>query len=103
MLRRMAEILTDHPGWNHSRSRDHLTMNERYPLDQWLDGQVWYLEQGTDFTEDVATLRSGLRHWAKTLYGSRLRTHMSHRRDAFREPGFNHRIKTAITIQAIPQ
>ena len=99
----MAEVMKDHPGWNHSRSREHLTMNERYPLDQWLDGQVWYLEQGTDFTEDVDTFRSGLRHWAKTLYRSRLRSHSSHRRGSLHEPGFDLRVKTAITIQAIPQ
>lgn len=70
----MAEVLNHFQGWTHPRSRDHLTMNERYPLDQWLDGQVWSLTQGTDFTETVPNMRSGLRHWAKQ-YGAKLRTH----------------------------
>jgi len=97
----MAEVLENHPGWNHSRSRDHLTMNERYPLDQWLDGRVWYLEQGTDYTEDTETFRSGLRYWAKTLHGVKIRSQMRYRRGSLQEGTWVHGVKTAITIQAI--
>jgi hypothetical protein len=98
----MASVLNNHPGWQHSRSRDHLTMNERYPLDQWLDGQVWRLVQGEDFTEDIATFRSGLRHWAKTLYSKSLRSSTSHNPATYGQPGFDPRIKTVLTVQALP-
>lgn len=101
----MAKVISPDAGWAsaHSRSREHLTMNERYPLDQWLDGQVWFLVQGEDFTEDVATFRSGLRHWAKVLYNKSLRSKKGYRPDSLNQPGFNFTVPTAITIQALPK
>lgn len=55
-------------------------MAERYPLSDWLDGQIWELEAGADFTETIPNFRSGLRHWAKA-HGARLRTSVMRRID----------------------
>lgn len=50
----------------------------QYPWDEWLDGHVWELEQGDDFTVDVksfrataagAAVRSGLKVTIRELPG----------------------------------
>jgi len=77
-------------------------MDERYPLDDWFDGQIWLLEQGVDFTENVPTFRAGLRYWARTLHQVRLRTQTRYRKGDHLSPTFDPKIKTAIVVQAIP-
>jgi len=72
-------------------------MNERYPLDQWLDGQVWELDTGVDFVEDVPTFRSGLRYWAKLLYGKRITSRIGKRAN---DPGVEPRWADVLRIQA---
>lgn len=34
------------------------TGQQRYPWDQWLDGRVWELTQGTDFAAKPSTFRT---------------------------------------------
>lgn len=45
----------------------------RYPWDQWLDGDVWELTPGKDFTISVASFRSGAFYNAK-IRGMKIRT-----------------------------
>lgn len=45
----------------------------RYPWDQWLDGQVWELVSGEDFTAKPPTLKANAQLQAKKRNG-RVRT-----------------------------
>lgn len=32
----------------------------KYPVDEWLDGDIWSLEQGTDFDVSITAVRQAL-------------------------------------------
>jgi hypothetical protein len=42
----------------------------RYPWDEWLDGSVWELEQGRDFTSKVPTFRANAQTQARKRGGA---------------------------------
>jgi hypothetical protein len=54
--------------------RNPSTVFERYPLSDWFDGDIWQLEPGIDFTENLPTIRSALRYWAYQVYQGTIRT-----------------------------
>jgi hypothetical protein len=47
----MAEILEDH---NFSRNKT----RSIYPYDEWLDGRIWKLLEGTDYEASLESLRA---------------------------------------------
>jgi len=47
----MARVVSD-PDWLRSQR------GVRYPWSEWLDGQAWELEQGTDFTQSLDSMRA---------------------------------------------
>ena len=49
--------------------------NAKYPWEEWLDGRVWELTPGEDFTAKVTTLRSNAQLQAKRRGG---RVHVRH-------------------------
>ncbi len=48
----MAEVLDQLPMWARQGRR------EKYPYDEWFDGQVWLLTRGVDFVQE----RGGMTH-----------------------------------------
>jgi hypothetical protein len=55
----------------------------RYPWDEWLDGSVWLLSHGEDYTAKTATFRSIASTQAKKRGGRiRTRTHDAEGRDS---------------------
>jgi hypothetical protein len=52
----MAEVTTDKPG--------RIGRPCKYPWNEWLDGQVWKLVQGTDFDTAPEAFRDTARHYA---------------------------------------
>jgi len=64
----MAEKLEEYE-FKNQRS----TGKGKYPWDQWLDGDVWQLTHGEDFTTEVANFRSWAYHNARKRGGT-LRT-----------------------------
>lgn len=38
-----------------------------YPTDEWLDGRIWKLTRGADFTGKVGSMDQYLRHAAKRM------------------------------------
>ena len=50
----------------------------RYPWDEWLDGAVWELERGLDYTSKTSTLIANARNQAKKIEG-RVRTRVFNR------------------------
>ncbi|MFD4196634.1 hypothetical protein [Amycolatopsis thermoflava] len=56
-----------------SKHRGEPYQGDKYPWDLWLDGRVWQLEQGTDFTLPMATFRTSA-HRAATKRGLRAPT-----------------------------
>jgi hypothetical protein len=47
----------------------------RYPWDEWLNGEVWQLERGVDYSAKTTTVMANARGKAKNLGGMvRLRT-----------------------------
>ena len=51
------------------------TTRTRYPWDQWLDGQVWELVAGEDFTAKPETIRQSASSQA-TKRGGRVKTRL---------------------------
>ncbi len=51
----MAEVLDEIPAWVFRRGPGR---RESYPYDEWLDGRVWELHAGVDFTVNIRTMRS---------------------------------------------
>lgn len=38
--------------------------SEKYPWDKWLDGRVWRLDRGEDFTQNIEAMRNAIRRAA---------------------------------------
>jgi hypothetical protein len=54
----MAEVLDRMPIWVRQGRR------EQFPYDEWLDGQVWMLTRGVDFSQERRSMGARIRHAA---------------------------------------
>lgn len=57
-----------------ARVVDRVNPNNKFPLDQWFNGEVWELEQGVDFEWRSDTMQQFLRRAARQR-GLRVETH----------------------------
>lgn len=55
----MAEKLNEFPGGNRTKG------GGKYPWDEWLDGSVWLLRQGEDFSTSMISFRATASKMAK--------------------------------------
>jgi hypothetical protein len=55
----MAKVLTELPKRHGGGGR-----KESYPYDEWLDGQIWQLEEGTDYKSKTASMLTNIRQAA---------------------------------------
>jgi hypothetical protein len=63
--------------WRESpRTREPFTL--RYPLHDWLNGGIWELEEGVDFSEPLKQFRQALYYWTRAEY-QKLRTKIERR------------------------
>ena len=53
-----------------------LPSTEKYPWDTWLDGQIWRLERGKDFSSTKAVSIRGSAYQAAAYRGKKLRTQL---------------------------
>lgn len=63
----MAERLNEFPGGNRTRG------GGKYPWDDWLDGSVWLLRRGEDFSTSILSFRATASTMAKRS-GKKLRS-----------------------------
>jgi hypothetical protein len=74
----MAERITELPpdvAWNGD--------GYLYPWSSWLDGSLWKLTPGEDFTVPVATLQAMAHRMARRVYECRLRTRYAKKTNTF--------------------
>lgn len=52
----MARVIEEFPA---------TTRQSKYPWDEWTDGQIWELEAGKDFTQQIESMRQAAAKQAK--------------------------------------
>lgn len=53
---------------------------EKYPWNDWFNGNVWKLKPGEDFVVDLRSFRSAI-YMAAKRYGYRVKTHVTRKQD----------------------
>lgn len=53
---------------------------EKYPWDEWFNGNVWKLKPGEDFVVGLRSFRSAI-YMAAKRYGYRVKTHVTRKQD----------------------